>query len=145
MRSWRLASSAGLILAGLLLPLQTQGQTWVSACSEPIDSNACIRFAEQGHVGAQFILGFFYSTGRGVPQDDGEAVKWYRRAAEQGEAVAQFILGNRYTDGRGVPQDDREAVKWYRRAAEQGDADAQFRLGVMYGTGRGCYRTMAKP
>ena len=42
---------------------------------------------------AQFTLGEFYTAGQGVPQDDAEAVAWYRRAAEQGDADAQFQLG----------------------------------------------------
>jgi hypothetical protein len=59
---------------------------------------------------------------RGVPQDDAEAVKWYRRAAEGGHAFAQFHLGFMYDEGRGVPQDKAEAVKWYRRLRDQGAA-----------------------
>ena len=86
---------------------------------------------------AQFILGGMYVTGRGVPQDDAEAVAWYRRAAEQGHALAQSNLGAMYDQGRGVPQDDAEAVAWYRRAAEQGHALAQSNLGAMYDQGRG--------
>ena len=42
----------------------------------------------------QFKLGIAYARGEGVPQDDGEAAKWYRKAADQnseltGEAPAQ--------------------------------------------------------
>ena len=78
--------------------------------------------AEQGDADAQYNLGLMYDNGRGVKQDDFEAVKWYRKAAEQGYADAQFNLGNMYANGRGVKQDDFEAVKWYRQAAEQGYA-----------------------
>ena len=70
-----------------------------------------------------------HETGQGVPQDYGEAVRWYRRAAEQGIARAQFNLGLMYVKGQGVPQDDGEAARWYRKAAEQGDPDAQNNLG----------------
>ena len=73
----------------------------------------------------------------GVPQDEAEAVRWYRLAAEQGNAIAQFNLGVRYDVGRGVPLDDTEAVRWYRLAAEQGVAIAQLNLGLMYGNGEG--------
>ena len=65
-----------------------------------------------------------YHEGRGVPQSDKEAVKWYQKAAEQGYADAQFNLGVMYKIGRGVPQSDKEAVKWYQQAADQGDVDA---------------------
>ena len=76
--------------------------------------------AEQGDADAQYNLGVMYENGRGVPQNDAEAVKWYRKAAEQGLASAQNNLGLMYANGRGVPQNDAEAVKWYRKAAEQG-------------------------
>ena len=78
--------------------------------------------AEQGNAYAQFNLGNMYANGRGVKQDDVEAVKWYRKVAEQGNVYAQFNLGLMYEQGRGVKQDDVEAVKWYRQAAEQGNA-----------------------
>ena len=67
-----------------------------------------------------------------MPQNDNEAVKWYRKAAEQGYASAQTKLGGVLFTGRGVPKDDKEAVKWYRKAAEQGDSSAQFCLGVVF-------------
>jgi len=78
-----------------------------------------------------------HTNSEGVPQDDAEAVKWYRRAADQGDAKAQDNLGAMYATGRGVPRDDAEAVKWFRRAAIQGDADAENNLGRMYAKGRG--------
>ena len=51
-----------------------------------------------------------YDKGQGVPQDDKEAVKWYRLAAEQGDAYAQSNLGVTYEKGQGVPQDHKEAA-----------------------------------
>ena len=39
--------------------------------------------AELGDAQAQFSLGFLYGEGRGVAQDDAEAVKWYRLATKQ--------------------------------------------------------------
>jgi TPR repeat protein len=60
-----------------------------------------------------------YDEGHGVPQDDAEALKWYRRAAEQGYAQAQFNLGVMYArgeadDGR---QDNVRAHMWFNLAA----------------------------
>ena len=87
---------------------------------------------------AQHILGLWYDTGNyGVPEDDIEAVRWYRFAAEQGWVNAQYNLGLMYADGEGVPEDDEEAVWWYRLAAEQGYASAQTILGLMYANGEG--------
>jgi TPR repeat protein len=61
-----------------------------------------------------------YHEGQGVPQDDAEAVKWYRRAAEQGVASAQHSLALMYALGRGVPKDDVLAYMWGNLAASQG-------------------------
>jgi TPR repeat protein len=33
-----------------------------------------------------------YTHGRGVPQDDKEALKWYRLAAEKGNAAARKMI-----------------------------------------------------
>ena len=93
--------------------------------------------AEQGHASAQNNLGYMYDNGEGVPEDDRQAVFWYRKAAEQGNAEAQNNLGAMHATGEGVPEDDRQAVFWYRRAAEQGNAIAQNNLGVMYDNGEG--------
>jgi hypothetical protein len=78
-----------------------------------------------------------YQAGRGVPQDDAEAVKWTRLAADQGDANAQTSLGVMYYFGEGVPQDYAEAVKWFRLAADQGYTVAQENLGFMYRDGQG--------
>ena len=36
-----------------------------------------------------------YANGRGVPEDDAQAVSWYRKAAQQGHVKAQLNLGVR--------------------------------------------------
>ena len=76
-------------------------------------------------------------TGRGVPQNDTKAARWFRMAAEQGLALGQTSLGYMYLTGRGVPKDVVEAVRLFRLAAEQGDATAQLKLGGMYALGLG--------
>ena len=93
--------------------------------------------AEQGNARAQYDLGFMHEKGQGVPKDDVEAAKWYRKAAEQGNAIAQVNLGFMYDKGQGVPKDDVEAAKRWRKAAEEGFARAQYNLGFMYDTGQG--------
>jgi hypothetical protein len=75
-----------------------------------------------------------------VPQNLGEAAKWYRLAADQGHVRAEFNLGVMYAEGQGVPQDYAEAVRWYRLAADQGLASAQANLGLMYAKGQGVPR-----
>ena len=38
--------------------------------------------ADLGHAVARFILGVRYAKGKGVDQDQGKAVEWYRKEAE---------------------------------------------------------------
>ena len=60
--------------------------------------------AEQGYAGAQHNLGYMYSKGLGVPENDAEAVKWYRKAAEQGFAPGQKRPGRHVQLRRGHAQ-----------------------------------------
>jgi TPR repeat protein len=93
--------------------------------------------AEKGDIDAQINLGRLYVRGEGVPKDEAEAVKWFRKAAYQGNDRGELFLGIMYYNGLGVPKDEAEAVKWYRKAAEQGNADAQYTLGFVYSQGQG--------
>ena len=110
-------------------------------CFSPIGmadeiSNLTAR-AEAGDAMAQNNLGIAYHIGKGVPQDDKQALVWYTKAAEQGYAIAQNNLGVLYRDGKGVPQDDKQALFWFTKAAEQGEEMAQYNLGMMYSNGEG--------
>ena len=73
----------------------------------------------------EISLGACYQNGEGVPKDDTEAVKWYRKAAEQGNATAQYNLGSCYDFGEGVAKDDVIAYMWYNLAAASGYGDAK--------------------
>ncbi len=69
--------------------------------------------AEQGDADAQVKLGVMYFFGDGVPLDDAEAVKWFRKAAMQGHTMAQRNLGSMYSGGgKGVRKDKVEAYAW---------------------------------
>ena len=76
--------------------------------------------AEQGYAAAQYNLGQMYYRGEGVPKDDKEAAKWYRRAVEQGLVEAQFNLGLMYRNGEGVLQDYVLAHLWWNIARSNG-------------------------
>jgi len=80
--------------------------------------------AEQGDPLAQNNLGFMYANGEGVPEDDVEAVRWYRLAAEQGNALAQSNLGVMYQNGDGVIMNRDRAAILFRRACVGGLAAA---------------------
>ena len=101
------------------------------------DEQAVKLKAQQGNATAQATLAHRYRKGEGVPQDNAEAAKWYRKAGEQGVASAQAVLGHLYRTGEGVPQDYAEAFVWDRRAAEQGIVTAQRVVGHAYRVGSG--------
>jgi TPR repeat protein len=87
-----------------------------------------IAYAEQGSAWAQFSLGLMYDNGTGVPQDNKEAAKWYRKAAEQGVARAQSNLGLRYYKGQGVLKDDVNDYAWaYAGSANGNDQGSKNR------------------
>ena len=85
------------------------------------------RCAEQGDAQSQASLGWLYANGDGVPEDDAEAVRWYRLSAEQGDAAAQYNLGWMYANGDGVPGDRVYAYMWFNLSAAQGDEGARER------------------
>lgn len=95
------------------------------------------RLAEQGDAKAEFQLGNSYKYGKGVPANEAEAARWFRKAADQGDALAQCSLGVAYILGKGVEASDEAAVMWFRKSAGQGDILAQNNLGNAYYFGRG--------
>lgn len=98
--------------------------------------------AEQGDVRAQYRLGVLNErglddNGDGIPQDIGEAVKWYSRAMEKGSAQATVALADLYRDGKGVEKNMEKAVNYYTEAADAGDPFAQYALGTIFMEGLG--------
>ena len=75
-------------LAAIVLGLGIAGGPQLSA-EEDADFLARRLLAEQGFAEAQFTLARNYAAGKGVPQDDAEAVMWFSRAAEQGHVMTQ--------------------------------------------------------
>ncbi|HYA16317.1 MAG TPA: tetratricopeptide repeat protein, partial [Bryobacteraceae bacterium] len=138
-------AALSLFLGGSALADLAAGQEALKSGDYARALGEFLPLAKQGNAVAQFKLGLMYSEGKGVPQDDEEAVQWYRRAAAQRNASAEGNLGGMYTEGRGVSKDDKEAMRWFRLAAEQNDdpdasAAAQGNLGVMYKNGQGTQR-----
>jgi len=87
---------------------------------------------------AQYYLGLMYDSGRGVPRDLQEAIRWYAKAATAGNAEAQNSLGRSLWYGwGGFAKDYQQAMHWFRKAAEQGHVDSQVRLGHAYEEGEG--------
>ena len=84
--------------------------------------------ADKGLAWAQYFLGNMYDTGEGVPENDAEAAKWFRKAADQGYADAQLNLGFSYANGEGVPENNIRAYVWWSMAKTQGSTTAAGNL-----------------
>jgi len=87
--------------------------------------------AEQGHMGAQSMIGECYAEGNGVEQDWGKARYWCAKAAKhdkQGDAAAQNYLGYMYYNGYGGITNKTKAKYWFSKAAKQGNASAERNL-----------------
>jgi uncharacterized protein len=86
----------------------------------------------------QFALGLMFDKGgMGQPQDDTQAVEWYRKAAALDHPIAESNLAYMYAVGRGVTQDFSKARVLFSRAAEHGHPFAVGHLGVMFERGVG--------
>ena len=119
-----------LLLAGSLLsagPVWAAEGEWDQAKSAHERGDYAAEIAlvrpmsEKGYPFAQFNLGVLYDQGKGVPQDNAQAMQWYQKAAEQGLPQAQINLGIMYEEGQGVPVDNVRAYFWYTLADSQGD------------------------
>jgi len=80
---------------------------------------------------AQFLVGYMYDQGQGVPGDKGEAAVWYRKAADQQHPQAQYHLALLLLHGDGVTQNIAEALTWLEKASQKND-QAAVTLGKMY-------------
>ena len=92
--------------------------------------------AAQEHQDAFRLLGFRYTHGRGVKQDDAAAAYWFYQGALRGDAISMTALGLRYAAGRGVTQDWTAAVRWWLRAQGRTPLASHF-LGDAYACGLG--------
>jgi len=80
---------------------------------------------EAGDSVAQYNLALMYDNAKGVPENDKEAAKWYRKAAEQGHVDAQILIGFMYNFGHLAPKETVTAYAWYSIAADNGGVNAE--------------------
>jgi uncharacterized protein len=138
--SFRLTMTLALSMFCLAVPAWADFQAGMDAHDREDYATALKEWqplAEQGDAQAQYHMGMLHHKGRGVPQDDVQARKWYGKAAEQGQAKAQFSLGTLHFNGEGGRKDYQQALRWFRLAADQGMALAQTKLAIMYDYGEG--------
>jgi TPR repeat protein len=107
----------------------------VAACNPKDKATQLQEKALQGDAQAAFELGEMHASGVGLPQNNTEAVRWYRIAAEKGNSKAQSLIGTAYHRGIGLAVDDVQATQWLLKAADQMDPLAQFQLGEGFESG----------
>ena len=89
--------------------------------------------AEKGDSHALTMVGWIHEHGLGVPQDDDEAVKWYKLSAKLRSPSAEFNLGALF-----MRKKDYESARiWYESSASHGYLPALYRLAWIYEKGQG--------
>jgi len=96
--------------------------------------------AAQGNVHAEYLLGYLYEHGKGLPQDYAKAAENYLAAALQGHSPSENNLGSLYLRGQGVPKDTGQALEWYLASARHGNPIGQCNLATLYYLGSGIPR-----
>jgi localization factor PodJL len=91
--------------------------------------------AMAGDASAAYEVAMRFTEGRGVPQNNEEAARWFEIAAKQGLAPAQFRLGTFYEKGTSVKKDLVAARDLYLAAANKGNGKAMHNLAVLYAEG----------
>ena len=116
--------------------------------------------AEAGVAEGQYLLGYMYLHGFGVPYSQKKAAELFQKAAGQDFIFAEYQLAEMYRYGWGVTQSDKKASEWYRvvadhdrltqyadwfrNTADKAIAEAQYCLGNMYYNGDGVLQSYEK-
>jgi len=80
------------------------------------------------HSQSLYELGVALYTGEGCPEDESQAVRFWRSAANLGHPSAAYMLGDCLLDGVGIERDRAEALEWLITAAELGHRGARSRV-----------------
>jgi tetratricopeptide (TPR) repeat protein len=104
------------------------------------------RAAGLGNTAAMNAIANMYLNGYGMPQNYGEARRWYEKSAATGNSpIAMNNLGAFYENGRGVSQDYAEAKRWYEKAVETaGSPVGMTNIARLYENGRGVQQDYAE-
>lgn len=109
----------------------------------PIPSDTALyNRALMGNADAQAFVGLLYYGGEGgVPENDTEAVRWFRKSNNGNSPYGRYWLGVAYSNGIGSTNCQvgdkmiEEGIELIRARAEVGDSLAQYWLGNAYEIG----------
>ncbi len=93
--------------------------------------------AEQGVAAAQFKIGFMYSAGAGIAEDDAQGLAWTRKAVAQGYKPAKDWMLLTCNGPQSPPAADCDPLyAEVKTQAQAGDPIAQVQLGAYYLLGK---------
>lgn len=73
-------------------------------------------------------LGLIFSTGKGVPTDGIEAIKWLEIAGNNGDASAFNIIADIFRQGKIIKKNSEKAAYYYKKSAQMGNNLGSFKL-----------------
>jgi hypothetical protein len=100
--------------------------------------------AEEGDAMSQHTLADLQEREAGVPKDEKEAFRGFKRSARSGCRLALVRLGLCYQGGKGTAPGLARALEYYRQGAKAGVPLAMGILGECYAEGRGVTKDLAE-
>ena len=89
-------------------------------------------------------LGYAFSKGEGIDQNDEQAATYYAKSCTAGSAMGCNNLGILVAKGRGVPQDHARAANLFKRSCDGGQVDGCFSYGYALQFGRGVQKDVVQ-
>lgn len=83
-------------------------------------ANVCENLAKKNDRSAQFTMATLYYDGKGVMEDNAQALKWFRKSAENNHSQAQYNLAIMLASGIGIDADLVEAYAWLKISQSNG-------------------------
>lgn len=87
-------------------------------------ANVCENLAKKNDRNAQFALAMLYYDGKGLMEDNAQALKWFRKAAENNHSQAQYNLAIMLASMLGTEADLVSAYAWLNISQKRGYAPA---------------------
>jgi TPR repeat protein len=124
-RWFEIAANGGHLMARNMLG-RCHEHGWGCDANASVAAGHYRQAAQAGLDWAMYNYANLLATGRGVIEDQLQALNLYRCAADLGHAKSMNLLGRYLEEGRVCPADAQAARDWYRRSAVGGDFRGQF-------------------
>eukprot|EP00834_Sanchytrium_tribonematis_P004449 NODE_220_length_12432_cov_0.484878.p1 type:complete len:644 gc:universal NODE_220_length_12432_cov_0.484878:10264-12195(+) len=92
-------------------------------------------FVNSDHELSSYFIGYCYSNGLGVAENDFKAFQYFNKASELGIPAAHYYLGISYLYGKGCAVDHEMGLKYYQMAGESHFGEGYSAIGYLYRNG----------